>query len=123
MRAPAYRRGRNAKKPELRRAHCARIRESSHSSLKRLIYLDEQTRNKGGIIMKNSMQILAEVLRGLHVGRRFFLGASIAAGAALTFGASRSVLMGIARAAEPKQGGVLKVGLAGGSTTDTLDPA
>ncbi len=55
-----------------------------------------------------------------RMDRRTFLGAASALGlssAALPIGATR------ARAATPEKGGRLRVGITGGSTTDTLDPA
>lgn len=57
------------------------------------------------------------------LSRRDFIAASIAAGTALGLGASTALLSAPAQAAEPKKGGVLKLGIGGGSTTDPLDPA
>lgn len=57
------------------------------------------------------------------VSRRTFLETTIAAGAAMAIGSSPLLMAGVARAQEPKKGGVLKVGLGGGSTTEPMDPA
>lgn len=53
------------------------------------------------------------------LSRREFLQRSAALGAVVA--APGSLVSGMARA-EPKQGGVLRLGMGGGSTTDTLDP-
>ncbi len=60
-------------------------------------------------------RLLARIDAGLT--RRGFLGTSVAAGAVAALGTQ-------ARAeGAPKQGGTLRMGLGGGETTDTLDPA
>lgn len=56
-----------------------------------------------------------------QLNRRHFLASTAAAGFALS--ASGLLLPGDARAAEPKKGGHLKLGLKGGAATDSLDPA
>jgi len=53
------------------------------------------------------------------ISRRDFLQRSAALGAVVA--APGSLISGVARA-EPKRGGVLRLGMGGGSTTDTLDP-
>lgn len=55
------------------------------------------------------------------VNRRTFLGGTAALGLAAGF--SGTLIAGKARAEEPKRGGHLKLGLKGGATTDSLDPA
>lgn len=55
------------------------------------------------------------------LNRRQLLGGTAAVGVAAGLGGL--ALPGAARAAEPKSGGRLRVAIAGGSTTDTLDPA
>lgn len=57
--------------------------------------------------------------RGLN--RRSFLARTAAAGAFSL--AAGSLATGAAFAEEPKRGGVLKIGMGGGNTTDSLDPA
>ncbi|MCB8838593.1 ABC transporter substrate-binding protein [Aurantimonas sp. VKM B-3413] len=61
-------------------------------------------------------------LLGLNeVSRRKFLAGTAVFGLSAAFGTG--IGLGSARAAEPKQGGHFKLGISGGSTTDTLDPA
>ena len=55
-----------------------------------------------------------------RISRREFLQRSAALGAVVA--APGTLLSGIAQAAEPKRGGNLRLGMGGGSTTDTLDP-
>lgn len=55
-----------------------------------------------------------------RIGRREFLEGAAALG--LTAAAAQSLMIGGARAAEPKKGGLLRAGLAEGATTDSLDP-
>ena len=63
---------------------------------------------------------LEQALREGKISRREFLQRSAIAGAAV---AAPSVMMsGLTYAAEQKRGGVLRLGMGGGSTTDTLDP-
>ena len=61
-----------------------------------------------------------DLLRRGKISRREFLSTSLALGIALSAATS---LAGKALAAEPKQGGRVRLGLGLGSTTDTLDPA
>jgi peptide/nickel transport system substrate-binding protein len=56
-----------------------------------------------------------------QIDRRTFLKLSVAAGA--TAAAATLWLPGMAHAEEPNKGGRLRLGLGGGSTTDSLDPA
>ncbi|MDW9437455.1 ABC transporter substrate-binding protein [Sinorhizobium meliloti] len=55
------------------------------------------------------------------INRRGFLAGTAALG--LAAGIGSSIGLGEARAQEPKRGGHLKLGLDGGATTDSLDPA
>ncbi len=60
------------------------------------------------------------VAKGLMT-RREFVGRAAAFG--LTAAAANSMLASAARAAGPQKGGTLRMGVPGGSTTDSLDPA
>ena len=53
--------------------------------------------------------------------RRQFLGRAMASG--MTLMAASTLYASSARAEEPKRGGHLKLGIAGGASTDSLDPA
>lgn len=64
---------------------------------------------------------LAARLATGEIGRRDFLGRAAAAGIVLTAGAS--LPSGSAGAATPKKGGHMKLAMAHGSTSDTIDPA
>ncbi|MFO1173986.1 MAG: ABC transporter substrate-binding protein [Paracoccaceae bacterium] len=67
---------------------------------------------------------LAKLIGFIDAGgmsRRGFLTRTAAFGA--TAALATGLAGGAARAADPKKGGVLKMGLGGGETTDTLDPA
>ena len=55
-----------------------------------------------------------------RINRREFLQRSAALGAVVA--APGTLLSGMAQAAEPKSGGIFRLGMGGGSTTDTLDP-
>jgi peptide/nickel transport system substrate-binding protein len=55
------------------------------------------------------------------IGRREFMGRALAAGA--TVAMASTLASGTLKAATPKKGGTLRIGLGHGSTTDTLDPA
>ena len=65
-------------------------------------------------------EALKRQLRDGAISRREFLKASSALGLAA---AVTPILMGEARAAAPNKGGHLRLGVAEGSTSDTLDPA
>jgi len=71
--------------------------------------------------MNDDLAKLVEFIDAGGLSRRSFLTRTAAIGAAAVVGAS--ALGKAAMAATPKQGGVLKMGLGGGETTDTLDPA
>ncbi len=64
--------------------------------------------------------LLDQAARG-RLGRREFLGRAMAAG--MTLVAANTLYSGSAAAQEPKRGGHLKVGIGGGASTDSLDPA
>jgi peptide/nickel transport system substrate-binding protein len=69
-------------------------------------------------IETNLRRVQALAGRG-RVSRRDFVQLAMAAG--LTAGAAQALFAGAVRA-EPKKGGVLKLGISHGATTDTLDP-
>jgi len=71
--------------------------------------------------MKDDLAKLIEFIDAGGLSRRAFLGRTAAAGAAAALGSS--FLGSRVSAGEPKKGGVLKIGMYGGQTTDTLDPA
>ena len=56
-----------------------------------------------------------------RISRREFLGRAAAVG--VTAAAANTMLAEAVRAAGPQKGGTIKIGLQGGSTTDSLDPA
>ncbi len=64
--------------------------------------------------------LLDQANRG-RMGRREFLGRAMAGGVTLV--AATALYSGTAAAQEPKRGGHLKLGIGGGASTDTLDPA
>ncbi len=70
--------------------------------------------------MTDDLSRLIDQIDAARLSRRRFMGTAAAAGVAAALGSS--LLPGAARAQEPKQGGVLKIGLGGGETTDALDP-
>ena len=65
--------------------------------------------------MKDDLAKLIDRIDAARVSRRGFMGGAAAIGALATMRAP-------AFASEPKKGGILKMGLGGGETTDTLDP-
>lgn len=70
--------------------------------------------------MKDDLGKLLDQIDQFRLNRRSFLNRSAAFAATAALGAS--VLPQAVRADEPKQGGILKMGLGGGETTDALDP-
>jgi len=64
-------------------------------------------------------QLMTRLVQG-KMSRRNFLEGATALGLSITAATS---LLSEARAATPKKGGLLRAGLDGGATTDTLDPA
>ncbi|MFO1038973.1 MAG: ABC transporter substrate-binding protein [Geminicoccaceae bacterium] len=69
--------------------------------------------------MSNEIEWLKGALATGRIGRREFLGrtAALGIGATTATGWASSL-----RAEEPKKGGLLKLGMSGGSSTDSLDP-
>lgn len=70
--------------------------------------------------MKDDLAKLIDHIETMRMNRRAFLNRTAAFGVAAAVGAS--VMGSEARAQEPKRGGILKMGLGGGETTDSLDP-
>ncbi|MGB8811572.1 MAG: ABC transporter substrate-binding protein, partial [Paracoccaceae bacterium] len=70
--------------------------------------------------MKDDLDLIIAHIDQVRLSRRSFLNRTAAFG--LTAALGTSMLPTGARAEEPKKGGVLKIGLGGGETTDTLDP-
>jgi len=70
--------------------------------------------------MKDDLAKLIEFIDNGGLNRRAFLGRAAAFGLATALGTT--LLPGALRAEEPKKGGVLKLGLGGGESTDALDP-
>ena len=70
--------------------------------------------------MKDDLAKLLDFIDSAGLPRRSFLGRTAAFGATAALGSG--MLAKGARAEEPKKGGILKMGLGGGETTDTLDP-
>ena len=77
--------------------------------------------------MTKDLKSLEDKLRAGEISRREFTSRAVALGAttalATTMGGAAGLLPSEAKAATPKKGGHLRVGLAQGNTTDTLDPA
>ncbi len=71
--------------------------------------------------MKDELEYLSKrAARGL-MSRREFVGRAMALG--LTAAAANTMLASAVRAEGPQKGGTLRMGLQGGSTTDSMDPA
>ena len=71
--------------------------------------------------MEDKLRYYLERTRLGHIGRREFLGRAAALG--VTAGAATSLMSKAVLAAGPVKGGTLRVGLQGGSSSDSLDPA
>ena len=71
--------------------------------------------------MSKELDFLSKEAARCLVSRRDFLGRAAALG--ITAPVAANLLTGAARAAGPNKGGTLTMGLVGGSTTDSLDPA
>jgi peptide/nickel transport system substrate-binding protein len=71
--------------------------------------------------MSNELEFLSHRVARGKLDRRAFLGRAAALGVSATF--ANSLLASAARAAGPVKGGVLKAGLVGGESTNSLDPA
>ena len=70
--------------------------------------------------MKDDLAKLVDWIDAGGMNRRAFLGRASALGLAAALGTA--MVPGMARADTPKKGGVLKIGLGGGESTDALDP-
>jgi len=70
--------------------------------------------------MSNGRKV-RDLLATTKIGRRDFMHKAMAAGVTLT--AATSMWESSTLGATPKKGGLLRIGVAGGSTTDSLDPA
>jgi peptide/nickel transport system substrate-binding protein len=70
--------------------------------------------------MKDDLSKLLDFIDNGGLSRRSFMTRTAALGATTALGAT--VLASGVRAEEPKKGGILKMGMAGGETTDSLDP-
>ncbi|GGX40973.1 ABC transporter substrate-binding protein [Saccharospirillum salsuginis] len=71
--------------------------------------------------MSNEFQFLTDQARKGQISRRDFLGRALALGIALPF--ASSVFASAVTSGQPRKGGVLKAGMQGGSSTDSMDPA
>jgi len=71
--------------------------------------------------MSNELAFLSRAVAVGKLSRRDFLGRAAALGASAAF--ANTMLANAARAQAPQKGGALKMGLVGGATTDSLDPA
>jgi peptide/nickel transport system substrate-binding protein len=71
--------------------------------------------------MTNELDYLSRRVAAGKLSRRDFLGRAAALGVAAPF--ANSLLSSAARAAGPVKGGILKAGLVGGESTNSLDPA
>ena len=67
------------------------------------------------------LEYYANLLTLGKIGRREFMGRAAALGATTAF--ATSMASDAVKAAKPKQGGRLRVGLTGGATSDSMDPA
>lgn len=70
--------------------------------------------------MKDQLDHLLDHIEAMRMNRRSFLNRSAAFG--LTAALGTSLMAKGAMAQEPKKGGILKMGLGGGESTDALDP-
>ncbi|NGO52893.1 ABC transporter substrate-binding protein [Allomesorhizobium camelthorni] len=71
--------------------------------------------------MSNELDFLSRRVAAGKMNRRDFLGRAAALGVTASF--ANSLLASAARAAGPVKGGILKAGLVGGESTNSLDPA
>ncbi|TIS33943.1 ABC transporter substrate-binding protein [Mesorhizobium sp.] len=71
--------------------------------------------------MSQELNYLSRRVATGRLSRRDFLGRATALGVSAAF--ANSLLAGAAKAQAPQRGGILKLGLKGGGTTDSLDPA
>lgn len=71
--------------------------------------------------MSNELEFLSRYVVAGKLNRRDFLGRAAALGVTATF--ANGLLAGAAKAAGPVKGGILKAGMQGGESTNSLDPA
>src|SRR5690606_11482163 len=71
--------------------------------------------------MSNELDYLCRMAVSGRLSRRDFLGRAGALG--ITASLANSLLTGAARAQGPQKGGALRMGLTGGESTNSLDPA
>ena len=71
--------------------------------------------------MSNELDYLSRLAAAGRMNRRDFLGRAAALGVTATF--ANTLLAGAARAQAPQKGGDLRMGLTGGESTNSLDPA
>lgn len=71
--------------------------------------------------MSNELEYLSHRVMGGRLSRRDFLGRAAALGISASM--ANTLLAGAARAQSPVKGGILKAGLQGGESTNSLDPA
>ena len=71
--------------------------------------------------MSNELDYLSRRVAAGRLSRRDFLGRAAALG--VTASMANSLLAGAARAQAPQKGGDLRMGLTGGESTNSLDPA
>jgi len=71
--------------------------------------------------MSSEIDRLCALVARHRLGRRAFLGRAAALGVSATF--ANTLLAGAASAADPVRGGILRAGMQGGASTDSLDPA
>lgn len=71
--------------------------------------------------MSRELEYLSKIAVAGKLSRRDFLGRAAALGVTATF--ANSLLSSAARAQEPQKGGTIKIGIQGGSSSDSLDPA
>jgi peptide/nickel transport system substrate-binding protein len=71
--------------------------------------------------MSNELEFLSRYVAKGKLSRRDFLGRAAALGVTATF--ANSLLSSAARAEGPIKGGIIKAGLVGGESTNSLDPA
>ena len=71
--------------------------------------------------MSDQLKYLSQKVTLGLMSRREFMGRAAALG--ITAVAANSMLASAARAAGPQKGGTIKIGLQGGATTDSMDPA
>ena len=70
---------------------------------------------------KEQLDHMIEGARTGRMNRRDFIGRSTALG--LSVGLAGALFGKVAMAEEPKQGGILRAGISGGESSDSLDPA